>query len=275
MFRRFVAGSAGLVLLLMLWPAFLEAASATDPWARLRQTVSSPAQAEPSLALERRRRELEAFAAWQQLREVLVPFAVELEKEETQPGHPGRLARAVDEKLAPFALPISEAAARFDIPEAILKAVIMVESGGDPKARAGSTSAAGLMQTIRSTFAAARRELISQGVEIANDPCDPRASILAGSWYLDKMYVQAFTDGQPGMAERGRLAAWRRPLEYYYAGPGHGRKAANRILIYRDGKRVVINKKSYSDKVLVWAGKLASDSPAAGIDSVRKNGGRS
>jgi len=264
------------VLLLILWTRPLNAAPAVaDPWVRLQQSLAKtePDPPDPPAAA-RRRRELAAFAAWRQLREVLVPFAAELEKEETQPGRPGRLARAVEERLAPFAPLIREAAGLFAIPTAVIKAVIMVESGGDPEARAATTSAAGLMQTIRSTFAAARRALAAEGVRIAADPCDPRASIMAGCWYLDRMFTRAVADGRAERGKRTRIVAWRKALEYYYAGPGHGRQPADRVLIYRDGKRVVINKRSYSDKVLAWAGKLASAAPVAGIGQRNEKGGR-
>ncbi len=262
-----------LPVLLLFWPQSPAAAPAGDPWVLLQQALAGERELVSSPALARRRRELAAFAAWRQLREVLLPFTLELE-EEMGSGCSGRLAAVVEEKLAPFAPLIREAAGLFAIPEAIIKAVIMVESGGDPGARATTTSAAGLMQTIHSTFAAARRGLAAEGIAITADPCDPRASILAGCWYLDRMFARAAADGRNTGIDREHPAAWRKALEYYYAGPGHGRQTANRVLIYRDGKRVVIDKRSYSDKVLAWAGKLASRS-AAEPGRREDDGGRS
>jgi hypothetical protein len=248
----------GLLLLLLLPPAAVGAGSdgnrREDPWARLRQVVATPLPA-PVRPPEDQVKKTAAVDPWVRLRQVVIPFAMELEKEETRESK-SKLARIVEDKLSPWHREIASAARYFDIPEAIIKAVIMVESGGDPKARAGSTSASGLMQTIASTFAAARRDLAARGVMIIDDPCDPEASIMAGSWYLDRMFAQARADGKPGVVERQQISAWRYPLEYYYAGPGHGRKARSRVLIYRDGKKVIIDKRAYSGKVLSWAGKL-------------------
>jgi len=238
-----------------------------DPWARLQQlTAAAPGTArKPATAAGHRGMRADEDP-WVRLRRVVIPFALKLEREEKR-NDGGKLARVVDDKLAPWQDEISRAAACFAIPEAIIKAVIMVESGGDPRARAGSTSASGLMQTIASTFAAARRDLALRGMIIADDPFDPEASIMAGSWYLDQMFSRARADGKPGVEKRQTIKAWRYPLEYYYAGPGHGRKARSRVLIYRDGKRVVIDKQAYSGKVLTWAGKLMrqqNSRPAAG-----------
>jgi len=249
----------GLMVLVVLWPAFAESEAADDPWARLRARVATSERQIETATLQMKK----AAAGpkedpWQTLRRIVIPFALELEKEETVPGRPGKLARIVDGKLAPWKGKIAMAADFFVIPESVIKAVIMVESGGDPRARATTSSAAGLMQTIAATFAAARRDLLGQGIVIPDDPCDPYASIMAGSWYLDRMFVQAAADGKPGVDDRRRIAAWRYPLEYYYAGPGHGRKPASRVLIYAGGKKVMIDKRSYSRKVLTWARKIGS-----------------
>ena len=127
----------------------------------------------------------------------------------------------------------------------------MVESGADRYARAKGSSAKGLMQTIDSTFKEARESLKSQGIDIKDDPFDPRSSIYAGCWYLDRMYRTA--NENPFSFNRRELSSWEKPLECYYAGPGNGIKDEEWVFVYRDGKRVKINKSVYSQKVLRYA----------------------
>ena len=129
----------------------------------------------------------------------------------------------------------------------------MAESGGNPRAQASTSTAKGLMQTIAGTFRDARKDLIAQGILIEDDPFDPHASIIAGAWYLDRMYAQAAVDRNQPDLNRRDIVSWRYPVEYYYAGPGHGRKKKKRVVVYAGGKQVVIDKPAYSRKVLQWA----------------------
>lgn len=94
---------------------------------------------------------------------------------------------------------IAEAAQRFGLPPHWIRAVIAVESAGDPRAvsRAG---AMGLMQVMPGTWAELRA---ANG--LGSDPFDPRDNILAGTAYLRAMHDRF---GSPGF-----LAA-------YNAGPG-------------------------------------------------------
>jgi soluble lytic murein transglycosylase-like protein len=94
---------------------------------------------------------------------------------------------------------IAEAAQRFGLPPHWIRAVIAVESAGDPRAvsRAG---AMGLMQVMPGTWAELRA---AHG--LGADPFDPHDNILAGTAYLRAMYDRF---GSPGF-----LAA-------YNAGPG-------------------------------------------------------
>ncbi len=94
---------------------------------------------------------------------------------------------------------IAEAAQRFSLPPYWIRAVIAVESAGDPRAvsRAG---AMGLMQVMPGTWAELRA-----AHRLGADPFDPRDNILAGTGYLRAMYDRF---GSPGF-----LAA-------YNAGPG-------------------------------------------------------
>lgn len=94
---------------------------------------------------------------------------------------------------------VAEAARRFDLPEAWIRAVIRAESGLDPHAvsRAG---AMGLMQLMPPTWAELRLRL-----GLGGDPFDVRDNIVAGASYLRDL-LDRF--GVPGF-----LAA-------YNAGPG-------------------------------------------------------
>jgi hypothetical protein len=117
---------------------------------------------------------------------------------------------------------IARASKLFNIPQEIIIGVILTESGGDPFARAKITSAKGLMQTIDSTFNMAYRALKAQGIRILKDPSDPTASILAGAWYLDRMYNQAVMDLKADPYERQKIRSWGMALEYYFAAPDIG-----------------------------------------------------
>ncbi|MEA3347495.1 MAG: transglycosylase SLT domain-containing protein [Pseudomonadota bacterium] len=240
--------------------------------------------------IKQKKTKREEFAGedpWQHLRHIIIPFKIEAERIVVEDEEPKETITApvkshkvitssvkeeekvilpikrkdmiispIKKRMAPWRREIDNAAALFQVPTAIIEAVIMVESGGDPRAKAKTSSASGLMQTIKATFSEARRALAEQGVTIPDNPFDPYASIMAGSWYLGKMFEQAEADGKAGVKLRSELASWRYPLEYYYAGPGHGRKAEPRVLIYSGGKRLLIDKPAYSRKVLTWASKL-------------------
>lgn len=99
----------------------------------------------------------------------------------------------------PFAAYIEEAAQRFGIPAAWIRAVMHVESAGDVRA-ISSAGAMGLMQIMPDTWAELRVRH-----RLGRDPYDPRDNILAGAAYLREMYDRY---DSPGF-----LAA-------YNAGPG-------------------------------------------------------
>lgn len=100
----------------------------------------------------------------------------------------------------PYTAAIAEASARFAIPEHWIRAVMQVESAGDPGAvsRAG---AMGLMQVMPGTWAVLR-----QDHGLGADPFEARDNILAGTAYLRAMLDRYGSVG-------GMLAA-------YNAGPG-------------------------------------------------------
>jgi hypothetical protein len=277
-------------LILGIWVVCLgtvgTAGAETDPWQILQQRViSSDEQLNPGIkrdasktsrieaageredscfavrttGLSREPDGLESFDPWQTLRSVFLPFS---SHEEDQARHQGVHARTFQDRfavrLAPYASMIDTASRRFDIPQALLQAVIMAESGGDSRARAGITSAKGLMQTIDSTFRMARKGLAQKGIVIADDPFDSEASIMAGAWYLDRMYNQALSDGKMALENRDDIGSWRYPLEYYYAGPANGVRAANKIQVYSNGETRIIDKRAYSGKIQSWAKILAA-----------------
>lgn len=112
----------------------------------------------------------------------------------------------------PYTAAIAEASARFAIPEHWIRAVMQVESAGDPGAvsRAG---AMGLMQVMPGTWAVLR-----QDHGLGADPFEARDNILAGTAYLREMWdrygdvsamLAAYNAG-PARYEEYRLAD--RPL---------------------------------------------------------------
>lgn len=106
---------------------------------------------------------------------------------------------AVQAAVNPYAAFITEAAQRFGIPAAWIRAVVRVESRGDQRA-VSPTGAMGLMQIMPETWAALRARY-----GFGRDPFDPHDNILAGAAFLREMHDRY---GSPGF-----LAA-------YNAGPG-------------------------------------------------------
>lgn len=99
----------------------------------------------------------------------------------------------------PYAAHIAEAAQRFGIPAAWIRAVMRVESANDVRA-ISPKGAMGLMQIMPATWADLRARH-----RLGGDPYDPRDNILAGAAYLRELHDRY---GSPGF-----LAA-------YNAGPG-------------------------------------------------------
>jgi len=191
---------------------------------------------------------------WSRLQAIYLPFTVEEETSAVADPKTGRkISNYLHTRLKPYLKWIHEAGHRFNIPSEIIGAVIMVESGGNPRAKAKTSSARGLMQTISATFKEAKNHLKSLGIRVKNSPYDPHASIMAGSWYLDRMFHRAASDKKGNSRIRKHFGAWKYPLEYYYAGPKNGKKKENTVIMYAGGRRVVIDKPAYSKKVLKWA----------------------
>lgn len=101
---------------------------------------------------------------------------------------------------------VTEAAAKFDVPERWVREVMRQESGGRLYGGSGDlitsgAGAMGLMQVMPATYDELRRRY----PELGSDPFDPHNNILAGTAYIREMYD---IYGSPGF-----LAA-------YNAGPG-------------------------------------------------------
>jgi soluble lytic murein transglycosylase-like protein len=127
----------------------------------------------------------------------------------TPPAHAKMAAIRVQAASNPFSAIVTEAAQRFGIPAAWIRAVMRSESHGDRHA-ISPKGARGLMQLMPDTWAALR---VRYG--LGRDPYDPRDNILAGAAYLREMHDRY---GSPGF-----LAA-------YNAGP-------SRYEDYRDQRR--------------------------------------
>lgn len=89
----------------------------------------------------------------------------------------------------PYAALIAEAAQRFAIPAAWIRAIMRVESRGDRHA-VSPKGAIGLMQIMPDTWAALRARY-----GLGHDPFDPQDNILAGAAFLREMYDRY---GSPG-----------------------------------------------------------------------------
>lgn len=103
---------------------------------------------------------------------VLIPFTARCETASA------RVADAV----APWSSFISEAAERFAIPAAWIRAVMRVESHGNVKA-VSAKGAVGLMQIMPATYAELRERYALGG-----NPYDPHDNIVAGAAYLREMH---------------------------------------------------------------------------------------
>ena len=99
----------------------------------------------------------------------------------------------------PYADHIAEAAQRFELPAAWIRAVLRAESNGDPRV-VSPKGAIGLMQIMPQTWAGLRLRH-----RLGADPYDPHDNIIAGAAYIRELYDRY---GSPG---------W---IAAYNAGPG-------------------------------------------------------
>lgn len=103
--------------------------------------------------------------------------------------------------VGPYDSIIAEASRRYQVPPQYIRAVMGVESGGDPNA-ISNKGAGGLMQVMPATYAE-----LAQKHGLGADRMDPRNSIMAGTAYLGQMFDQFGGD-------------WNKALAAYNAGPG-------------------------------------------------------
>jgi len=100
---------------------------------------------------------------------------------------PSAGARQPGDPLDRWAVLIAEAAARFDISEAWIRAVMRAESGGllelNGRPITSSKGAMGLMQVMPETYEALRRRY-----GLGSNPYDPRDNVMAGAAYLRELY---------------------------------------------------------------------------------------
>lgn len=82
----------------------------------------------------------------------------------------------------PYAAFITEASQRFGLPASWLRAVIQLESSGNPKA-VSPKGAMGLMQLMPGTWSALRIRY-----HLGSDPFDPHDNILGGTAYLRELF---------------------------------------------------------------------------------------
>ena len=243
MFKKLLA----LAIMLSMVQMFQSQCTAADPWKDLQDRLDESKPLASNKADSK-------GDPWSRLQTIFLPFTVEEETAAFADPNAGRkISNYLHTRLKPYLKWIQEAGHRFNIPSEIIGAVIMVESGGNPEAKAKTSSARGLMQTISATFKDAKNHLNSLGIRIKNSPYDPHASIMAGSWYLDRMFHRAVEDRKEFIRSRQDFSSWKYPLEYYYAGPQNGKKKENTVIMYAGGRRVVIDKPAYSKKVLKWA----------------------
>lgn len=92
-----------------------------------------------------------------------------------------------NDPLARWVPHMREAAARFDVPEPWIRAVMIRESGGRATVQGrtitSSAGALGLMQVMPGTY-----EMMRNAYNLGPDPADPRDNILAGTAYLREMF---------------------------------------------------------------------------------------
>jgi len=150
------------------------------------------------------RTEVCTLAVWQRFRKVLCIVAISASLATAAIGATaaqiaGPIASpAMNAQNDPFAKLVDEAAHRIGIPAAWIRAVMQVESNGNPIA-VSPKGAMGLMQIMPKTWADLRARY-----GLGADPFDPHDNILAGAAYLHELYER--------FGEGGFLAA-------YNAGP--------------------------------------------------------
>ena len=134
------------------------------------------------------------------------------------PAHAGPASTGAAGTAVPWQSFIDEAASRFSVPASWIRAIIRVESNGNPNALSPK-GAVGLMQLMPNTYAELR---IRYG--LGADPTDPHDNIVAGTAYLRDMH-ERFGAG-------GFLAAYNAGPQRYEDHLATGRPLPDETLTY-------------------------------------------
>lgn len=134
------------------------------------------------------------------------------------PAHAGPAFTASAGAAVPWQSFIDEAASRFSVPASWIRAVIRIESNGNPKALSPK-GAVGLMQLMPDTYAELR---IRCG--LGANPIDPHDNIIAGTAYLREMRERFGTEGF--------MAAYNAGPQRYEDHLATGRPLADETLAY-------------------------------------------
>ncbi len=105
------------------------------------------------------------------------------------PAYAGPAFTASAEAAVPRQSFIDEAASRFSVPASWIRAIVRIESNGNPKALSPK-GAVGLMQLMPDTYTELRARY-----GLGADPTDPHDNIIAGTAYLRDMHERFGTAG--------------------------------------------------------------------------------
>jgi len=147
-------------------------------------------------------------------------------------------------KDAPYAAFIAEAAQRFELPTAWIRAVMRAESDGDPRALSPK-GAVGLMQIMPDTWAEIRIRY-----RLGGDPYDPHDNIVAGAAYIRELCDRY---GSPGW-----IAAYNAGSSRYEASlkgrplPAETRAYLDAIAPNLDGTGIADNTAIAPSDALLW-----------------------
>jgi len=150
---------------------------------------------------------------------ILVSLATAANGATTAPTMPPSTPPTAQSHGAPITGFVDDAARRFSIPAAWIRAVMLVESAGNPMA-VSPKGAMGLMQIMPQTWADLRARY-----HLGADPFDPHDNILAGAAYLRELYDR--------FGAVGFLAAYNAGPSRYEAYLTNGRPLTEETRLYR------------------------------------------
>jgi len=183
-----------------------------------------------------------------------------VEQAKRRPLVPTKAGKLLWKKVRPYARQIRGASERFNVPQEVIAAIIIIESDGNRYAKNSKGTAKGLMQIVNKTWFSLKRRLEGIGVEM-KDRFDPRSVILAGALYLSDNFEKARKKHPELELNRNEIKHWGYPMRYYFAGPDYEKmevvyvpKWRQRCLRYSGGTVVPLKKvEDYSNKGIRWA----------------------